>query len=144
MAKSKKIIAYFDGACRGNPGPGSYGYHIDFLGFSNKSIDRESIESYGLVEEGTDTTNNRAEMSGLYWLLKKLNKEVSEDERDKVIIRGDSLLVINGVTGKWQKKANKDLWKKIEKYAHEEYTYEQIPRAQNKRADALANKALDE
>lgn len=127
------IKAYFDGACRGNPGPGGYGFVI--------INGDEIIEGYELVDKGKQTTNNRAEMTGLLELLLLLK---SENYDDKVIIYGDSLLVINCINGLWKKKANLDLWEIIDTLIKYNYEFKHILRHKNKLADKLANKALDE
>ena len=86
-----KIRAYFDGACKGNPGPGSYGYVITENGKENVT-DTLNI---------SHITNNVAEYYALILLLNYLVK----NNINEVEIFGDSSLVINQVNGKWKVKA---------------------------------------
>lgn len=96
-----EIILYFDGLCEPkNPGGvATYGIII--------SRDGEKILAEGGLAEATpytdEASNNVAEYSalirGLSWLLERgLNNE-------KVVIRGDSRLVLNQLNGKFKVKA---------------------------------------
>ena len=125
---------YFDGACRGNPGKASYGIVV----FNEKGA--EIIADNGLLGI---TTNNVAEYCGL---LRGLIVCDSMGIKE-LTVKGDSNLVIQHVTGKW-KVRNENL-KKIHKQIKEidknfkSISYEHVYRKFNKRADALANQALD-
>ena len=125
---------YFDGASRGNPGPASFGGVL---------YDAEGIEIDMYKAIIGNKTNNVAEYCGLLAGLnraKTLNIQYLE-------VYGDSNLVIQQMLGKWRVK-NKRL-KIIYKQAKEcekfftKITYQHIYRNKNKRADALANEALD-
>lgn len=128
-------IGYFDGACRGNPGPSSYGIVITDNAGNEVHINKKYI--------GT-ATNNEAEYTGLITLLEcAIEKEIQS-----ISVRGDSLLVIKQMTKVYAvRKENLiplhrkavELSKKIK---HIHFTH--VPREQNKRADELANQALDE
>lgn len=126
---------YFDGACRGNPGRSSYGLVV---------FDKDGNEV--LNDKGCIgiTTNNVAEYCGLLRGLIVCEKMGIKD----LNVKGDSNLVIQHVTGKW-KVRNKNL-KKIHTQIKEidknfkSISYEHVYRKFNKRADALANQALDE
>jgi ribonuclease HI len=124
-------ILYFDGCSKGNPGPAGSGALIRNNG--------ENIWS-GCEYIGT-TTNNVAEYKGLILGLKQLKVL----NINKVIVKGDSMLVINHMTGKYKVNAPhlitlyneaKELIKDIE------VTFLYIPRLQNKEADQLANEGL--
>src|SRR5207253_5453781 len=84
-----KIKAFVDGACRGNPGPASYGVYM--------TSDREVIEICGYL--GT-TTNNVAEYSGLLEAL----KVAKEEGATEVEIVSDSLLLVQQMLGKYKVK----------------------------------------
>ena len=126
---------YFDGACRGNPGRSSYGLVV----FDKDG--NEVINDKGYIGI---TTNNVAEYCGLLRGLIVCEKMGIKD----LNVKGDSNLVIQHVTGKW-KVRNKNL-KKIHTQIKEidknfkSISYEHVYRKFNKRADALANQALDE
>uniref|UniRef100_A0A6C0AEV7 RNase H type-1 domain-containing protein n=1 Tax=viral metagenome TaxID=1070528 RepID=A0A6C0AEV7_9ZZZZ len=127
-----EYILLFDGSCYGNPGPSGSGSVL----FQN-DIEIWSLSYY----IGSENTNNYAEYTGLLKGLKYLNKKGIDD----VLIRGDSMLVINQMTGKWQCKSNNliQLFERCKKYNKDTYKYEYIPREKNKRADQLANIAVD-
>ena len=125
------VILYFDGCSKGNPGPAGSGALIRNNG--------ENIWS-GSEYIGT-TTNNVAEYKGLILGLKQLKFL----NINKVIVKGDSMLVINHMTGKYKVNAPhlitlyneaKELIKDIE------VIFLYIPRLQNKEADQLANEGL--
>lgn len=134
-AKVKPVheyILHFDGGSRGNPGEAGAGYTI--------SRDGEEI-CWGWVYIGRGT-NNKAEYTGLIYGLKAA---VSRDIR-VLLVRGDSKLVINQVQRIW-KVRQEDLAKLRDQCvalaSDMTVVYEHVPRAQNKRADELANKAMD-
>ena len=64
-----------------------------------------------------------------------------------IIIEGDSLLVINQLLGKWKVKSEnlKSLYEKASTLLKEfdSYTLKHIPRSENKKADKLANNAMN-
>src|SRR6056297_3361487 len=78
---------YFDGACRGNPGPASVGYVV--------------VSGDGIVAEGGHrigrTTNNQAEYAALVAAL----EAAADAGFDEVEIRGDSQLIVKQVRGEW-------------------------------------------
>jgi ribonuclease HI len=124
---------YFDGACRGNPGPASVGWVI--------------VTDAGIVAEGSDTigraTNNQAEYEALVAVL-----EAARDYGyDEVQIRGDSELIVKQVTGEYG--VNDPDLREYRVRVHEllgafdDWTISHVPREINDRADELANDALD-
>jgi len=124
---------YFDGACRGNPGPGAIGWVI--------------VTGDGIVTEGNDTigrvTNNQAEYEALIRAL-----EVASDYGfDTVEIRGDSELIVKQVRGEYD--VNDPDLKEYRVTVHEllgeftEWSLTHVPRDINERADQLATDALD-
>jgi ribonuclease H / adenosylcobalamin/alpha-ribazole phosphatase len=128
---------YFDGASRGNPGLASYGGVI----VSNYGDNAEMATYAKVLPKGT--SNNVSEYTGLLEGLKKA-QELCIDELE---VYGDSKLVINQMNGIWSVKHPnmKVLYeecKKVEKF-FVNITYCHVERKFNKRADALANSALD-
>jgi ribonuclease HI len=124
----------FDGCSKGNPGLAGAGaviYH-----------DSEEIwTSYLFIGK---KTNNYAEYSGLILGL----KQAIEMNIKNLIVEGDSLLVINQMSGDYQVnspllldlyKTAKELEKKFDKIE-----FNHIYRNKNKRADALSNIAISD
>jgi ribonuclease HI len=99
---------------------------------------------YGLA--ACDSTNNVAEYTAIIKALEWLLTNNYEDE--KIIIRGDSQLVINQIKREFKVKAPKiiPLYRKltslISKFKH--IQIEWIPREQNKEADKLTCRAYEE
>ena len=126
-------IIYCDGASRSNPGEASYGVSINL---NNKEID--TLKEYiGIA------TNNVAEYRGLIAALEYCVKNNIND----VEIYLDSLLVVQQVNKEFKVKSKKlgDLYSYsltlIEKIKNINVIH--IRREFNKRADELANEALD-
>jgi len=126
-------IIYCDGASRSNPGEASYGVSINL---KNKEID--TLKEYiGIA------TNNVAEYRGLIAALEYCVKNNIND----VEIYLDSLLVVQQVNKEFKVKSKKlgDLYSYsltlIEKIKNINVIH--IRREYNKRADELANEALD-
>jgi ribonuclease HI len=129
-----RVHVYFDGACRGNPGPASVGWVL--------------VSGDGIVAEGGErigrATNNQAEYAALVRGL-----EVAADYGfDEVEVRGDSQLIVRQVTGAWDTN-DPDLRERrvrvrelLERFA--EWSISHVPREVNERADDLANEALDD
>lgn len=95
----------FDGGSKGNPGKGYGSFDIHFEG---KPFDRK-IE----MPFGDHLTNNQAEYMSLIAGLKAIiNSPKIDPLKSKIIIRGDSKLVISQITGVWKvKNANmQPLW----------------------------------
>lgn len=108
----KKITAYTDGSCLGNPGPGGWGVVLMY----NKHIKK-------LSGHQEDTTNNKMELTAAIEALKNL-KESCEVE-----LYTDSQYVKNGITKwlkNWEKNGfktankkevkNKELWILLDEY----------------------------
>ncbi|HKJ71287.1 MAG TPA: ribonuclease HI [Gammaproteobacteria bacterium] len=145
MSRSKAVELFTDGACRGNPGPGGWGALLRFNG-------RER-ELYGFEPE---TTNNRMELTAAIRGLEALKRPCSVD------LTTDSEYLRKGVTewmANWKKRgwktaskkpvANRDLWEELDALLarHEvrfHWTRGHSGHPENERADALANRAIDE
>jgi len=125
---------YFDGASRGNPGPGAVGWCL--------------VTSDGVVAEGGErigrVTNNQAEYAALIRAL----EGADEYGFDTIDVRGDSELVIKQVRGEWD--ANDPTLRErrvrvrelLERF--DRWSLAHVPREINARADDLANEALDD
>jgi ribonuclease HI len=131
---SRKLIVEADGGSRGNPGPASYG-----------ALVRDAVTGETLMTEGLMigvATNNVAEYSGLIAGL-EMAREV--DPAAAVEVRMDSKLVVEQMAGRWKIKhpSMKPLALRAQQLRPPVVTWTWVPRELNKRADALANSALD-
>jgi ribonuclease HI len=125
---------YFDGASRGNPGPGAVGWCL--------------VTADGVVAEGGErigrVTNNRAEYAALIRAL----EAADEYGFDEIDVRGDSELIVKQVRGEWD--ANDPELRERRVRARElldrfdRWSLAHVPREINARADDLANEALDD
>jgi len=131
---SGRAHVYFDGACRGNPGPAAIGWVL--------------VTSEGIVAEGGDrigrATNNRAEYEALIRAL-----EVAADYGfDVVDVRGDSELIVRQVRGEYDTNDPELRERRVrvrELLARfDDWSLQHVPREVNDRADELANEALDD
>ena len=128
----KKLIAFVDGASRGNPGPAGYGVFI--------RTDGEVIEVCGFL--GT-TTNNVAEYAGLLEAL-----EVARDEgATELEVISDSLLLVKQMHGEYRVKHPNlvplFLRARTLVRSFKRFSIRHTLRAGNKEADRLANIAVD-
>ena len=82
------VIAYTDGACSGNPGPGGWGVVLQAK--SGLKIEKQRELNGGAAE----TTNNRMELMAAISALSTLT------QNSKITIVTDSVYVKDGVT-KW-------------------------------------------
>ena len=125
---------YFDGACRGNPGPAAVGWVI--------------VTSDGIAAEGGqrigETTNNQAEYAALLRAL-----EAAHDfGASEVDIRGDSQLIVKQVRGEWDtndpelRERRVRVRKLLTDFGR--WSIAHVPREVNERADELANEAFDD
>lgn len=105
--KNEKITIHTDGSCLGNPGPGGYGVIIHFQNKETK-----------LSGGAEDTTNNRMEMTAIIEALKwvTFKSGLTQEELHKVEIElfSDSNLLMQTLTLGWKRKANLDLWAKLD------------------------------
>lgn len=139
------VSIYTDGACRGNPGPGGWGAVLRY-GSTEKEL-------YG---GEAATTNNRMELTAVIRALQALKRPC------KVHLTTDSQYVIKGIREwmpgwkrrGWKNSAKKtvlniDLWQQLDKLValHEidwEWVRGHSGHPENERADALANRGIDE
>ncbi|ATE52613.1 bifunctional RNase H/acid phosphatase [Actinosynnema pretiosum] len=130
-----RVLVEADGGSRGNPGPAGYGAVV--LDEGGDTVLAERFEAIGVA------TNNVAEYRGLIAGL----RAAAELGATEVDVRMDSKLVVEQMSGRWQIKhpAMKPLAAEARELAgdFESVTYGWIPRERNKRADKLANDAMD-
>ncbi|MER5933248.1 bifunctional RNase H/acid phosphatase [Streptomyces sp. NPDC002054] len=130
-----RLVVEADGGSRGNPGPAGYGAVV--LDPVTGETLAERAEFIGIA------TNNVAEYKGLIAGLKAA-KELSADA--SVLVRMDSKLVVEQMSGRWKIK-HPDMKPLAAEAARilpaSQVRYEWIPREKNKHADRLANEAMD-
>jgi ribonuclease HI len=86
----------FDGGSLGNPGQGYGSYEI---------VGPDGTVAARQVQFGNDMTNNQAEFRALIAALEDLQQRVGpQADALSVAVRGDSQLVIRGLTGEWRVK----------------------------------------
>lgn len=126
---------FIDGASRGNPGPASTGV---VLRDENGKTLREHCRAIGVE------TNNVAEYAALLDAL-ELAKEIGAEE---LLVHSDSQLLVRQLTGQYKVKNLRlagylaDIRKLQVNF--KSFKIVHVRREFNKRADALANKALDD
>ncbi len=131
----KSISIYIDGASRGNPGEAGAGA---IFKDSRGKILKKTGKYLGVA------TNNVAEYQALLLGLKEARKLGAK----KLVIYSDSELLIKQMEGEYRVKSEnlKDLFRKaikeLKKFSRSAFFH--IPREDNKEADKLANRAIDE
>lgn len=132
---SKHVVIEADGGSRGNPGPAGAGTVV-------LSEDGTTVLARLAYVVGT-ATNNVAEYHGLLNGL----KAAQQLGATHISVCMDSKLVVEQMSGRWKIK-HPDMrelameCKAIER-AMQHVDYQWVPRNNNSRADALANKAMD-
>ncbi len=130
-----QLVMSIDGAARGNPGPAGIGVMIQE---ENGPMEREVWKFIG------EATNNVAEYEALLLAL----REAGGLKPAGVRIRSDSELLVRQVKGRYRVRNHRlivlhsqvcDLIKTIPSFH-----IEHVNRELNRRADALANRAIDE
>ncbi len=131
----RHLVIEADGGSRGNPGPAAYGAVV--LDAASGEVLVELADYLGVA------TNNVAEYEGVTAGLKAA-QEI--DPTAQVEARLDSKLVVEQLSGGWSIKNAKlrELALRAKAFAPpERVRFTWVPRAQNKRADALANESMD-
>ncbi|MEE4278572.1 MAG: ribonuclease HI [Halieaceae bacterium] len=141
----KSVELFTDGACRGNPGPGGWGALLRMGEHERELFGAEAM-----------TTNNRME------LLAAIEGLAALREPCQVALTTDSTYVKKGITewiDNWKRRgwktaakkpvANADLWVRLdEQNARHRVSWHWVKghsgHPGNERADALANRAIDE
>ncbi|HEX7589268.1 MAG TPA: ribonuclease HI family protein [Anaerolineae bacterium] len=129
-----RLILFTDGAARGNPGPAAMGVVLtDAKG--------KVIEEHGRVLG--EMTNNEAEYRALLWGVERAQANLANE----IEVRSDSELLVRQLKGIYRVRAAnlKPLFEQARSALarFERVSIHHIPREQNRRADALANAALD-
>ena len=142
------LIAYTDGACSGNPGPGGRGVVMQA-----KTGDKVTKQRQ-LKGGATETTNNRMELMAAISALETLSR------RSAITIVTDSVYVKDGVTKwifGWKKNGwktaakkpvkNEDLWKRLDAaQAQHQVTWQWVKghaeHPENERVDELARAGM--
>lgn len=129
------LIAYVDGGSRGNPGPAGFGVVIQDA--NGRTVDTIA----GFLGE---TTNNTAEYRALLAALEYATKNKARRLR----VYCDSELITRQMQGRYRVQSPdlKPLYQQAKQLASllEQFTIQHIPREQNRRADELANEAMDQ
>ncbi|HYD34866.1 MAG TPA: ribonuclease HI family protein [Vitreimonas sp.] len=133
------LTIFTDGGSRGNPGPAALGVHV---------IDDHGQTVFSLGKPLGVGTNNEAEyqafVTSVGWLL--ASEQLAQTQ--KVIWKLDSKLVVEQLLKHWQIKEPRMLalaqqaWASLQQLSCD-WDIVHIPRAENKVADALVNRALD-
>lgn len=149
--KDLALALFSDGACRGNPGPGSYAFIV-------QNSRGEVLASEAQVSE--QTTNNKMELSGVIKGLEYLSSQTTP--MHQIFIYTDSKYVVDGMNSwvvgwkkrGWKKADNKvpenvELWQKLDELNSQmNCTYLWVKghagHPQNEYVDELANIALDQ
>jgi ribonuclease HI len=142
---SQPVQIFADGACRGNPGPGGWG-----------ALLRYGEQERELWGGEAHTTNNRMELTAVIRALEVLQRP------SRLHIVTDSQYVLHGITqwlAGWKRRGwrtadgkpvkNQELWQRLDELLapHQaEWTWVRghTGHPENERADALANRGIDE
>jgi ribonuclease H / adenosylcobalamin/alpha-ribazole phosphatase len=134
-AAPAEVVVWTDGGARGNPGPAGYGAVV---ATPDGRVLAEVAEGIGWA------TNNVAEYRGVIAGLRRARELGAR----RVRVRADSLLVVSQQQGRWKVKnaALRPLFEEAARLAREfdRVVWEHVPRARNRRADELANRAMDD
>jgi ribonuclease HI len=144
-----EIVAFTDGACSGNPGPGGWGAVLQARDGDRVTRERE------LSGGAPDTTNNRMELMAAIAVLEALTRST------KVRVVTDSTYLRDGITGwihgwkrnGWRTSAkrpvkNADLWQRLDAAsARHDVTWDWVKghagHPENERADVLARAGME-
>lgn len=139
-----KIFINTDGGSRGNPGSAAVGVVF---------CDADGKEMHSYMECIGTATNNEAEYAAIIKALEILKKSKWFLENNiagkEVVCRLDSQLVVEQINGNYKVKQDhlKVFITRIQQLVsdlHLNISFVHIPREENKLADKLVNKALDE
>jgi ribonuclease HI len=140
-----EVHVWADGACRGNPGPGGWGVWLRSGAHEKEIFGGEPL-----------TTNNRMELTAVIEALASLKRRCS------VVLHTDSQYVKNGITSwihQWKARGwltaerkpvkNVDLWQRLDALnashdVHWRWVRGHSGDPGNERADALANRGVDQ
>lgn len=134
-----KFTLYADGGSRGNPGPAGAGALV---------TDEEGVQVVTVSEFLGTTTNNVAEYTAVVRALEGLHALLKDAASGAVVeVRMDSQLVVKQMNGEYKIKHPSmiPLAARVKELARtfKQVTFTHVYRDQNKKADALANEAMD-
>ncbi len=132
-------VAYADGSCLGNPGPGGWGIRLLYPD--------GNVEEFGAAEK--QTTNNRMELQAAIAVLEHLG------HLPNLTVYTDSRYVLDGLTKwlpSWRRRGwitvtgtpvkNRSLWRKLAKLAHPQINWQHVRghtgNPNNERVDDIA------
>jgi len=138
------ITVHFDGAAHPNPGLASWGFTIDVPG-------QLQVRKKGMCP-GDERSNNEAEYIAMGMALRYVHDHATELAGHRLVVLGDSQLVIRQMTGKYQCNEKlspllnraKQVCKGIEVAGFPPIIFEHIPGEQNPEADRLSKEAWEE
>lgn len=133
-----QIFINTDGGSRGNPGHAGIGVSVSTI---DGEILHEECRYLGI------RTNNEAEyqavIDSLHWLIN------SDIKSENIVWRLDSMLVVEQLSRRWKIKEARlqelaaVCWQLLTQL-NTPHRFQYVPRAENARADALANQAMDQ
>jgi ribonuclease HI len=147
--KRPQVHLFTDGACRGNPGPGGWGYILRHVATGREKEDSGPAKR---------TTNNRMELMAVIRGLEALKQPCD------VVVFTDSEYVRRGLTdwmakwkangwrrregSAWKPVKNEELWKRLDELiAVHRVKYKRVPghsgHPENERCDQLAVEAAE-
>jgi len=144
-----RLVAYTDGACSGNPGPGGWGVLLQALSDGKVVKERELSEGKKL------TTNNQMELMAAIAALEIL------DRTSEITIFTDSKYVMDGIQtwlSGWKKNnwktsskkpvKNEELWKRLDALCQQHevdwnWVKGHAGNIGNERVDELARRAME-
>jgi ribonuclease HI len=133
--KAERVVAYADGASRGNPGPAAIGAVL---------LDEAGREIYTISRPIGVATNNQAEYKAA---IAAVEAALALGARS-LELRMDSELVVRQLQHRYRVRdpVLRRLFARLLELRRrfQEFQVKAIPREQNRRADALANRALDQ
>jgi ribonuclease HI len=105
-AARPQVNIYTDGACVPNPGRGAWAALLRFVILSTGEVIERELSGYDPA-----TTNNRMEMMAAICGLEALSSP------SEVTLYTDSRILQQGTSGAWKRKANLDLWQRLDRAA---------------------------
>jgi ribonuclease HI len=134
-APDSYLVAYIDGGARGNPGPAGYGVVIK---------DQSGNKIAALSKYLGRQTNNYAEYNGLLAAL----EYALHNGRKALKVISDSELLVKQIRGQYKVKspALQELHGRAQELIRQLdwFSIQHVLREQNREADGLANRAMDE
>jgi ribonuclease HI len=128
------LTIHIDGGARGNPGEAGFGVHV---------VDAGGAPQAALFGYLGIQTNNVAEYAALVVAL----RYAAGNHAGSVLIRSDSELLVKQMRGEYRVKSPGliPMYRMALRLAKmiPQVTFHHVPRARNKEADALANRAMD-